>query len=463
MHSFNHPFLINFIHANNYKFEISYLNTINHLVNEHTVITTGDLWTSNDGFPFFCKKLIVLSKTVIHSMSPDLEFTTSELFFKSFIKRLTKQKTKNNTFSTFVFIGTDSLFTTMKYHSIFPSTIYKFSEKSLDIDSCYKLIGYSSQSQGLLTFKRFESSQTDENNYLNLISDILKNGSSRIDRTNTGTISVFGRQLRFDLKNNTIPLLTTKRVAWKTCIKELLWFMRGDTDSKILQKQGVHIWNGNTTREFLDKKGLFDYPVGVLGPGYGWQWRFFGAKYNHQFADTKSITDKDKENIGGFDQLQFILQELKENAYSRRIMLSAWNPAVFDEMALPPCHFSAQFYVDNDTHGNPTFLSCHMNMRSADVFLGLPFNIFSYSVLTCILAKKANLQAKELIISIGDAHIYKNHLDQVHLQLKRNTRCFPKIKLSETIVSKNWEDLSLDDFEIIGYYPHPKIVGIMSA
>lgn len=462
MTSVNQPFLINFIHVDDYKFEHGYFNTINHLVNESIVITSGDLWTSNEGFPFFCKKLIVISKTVIHSMSPELEFTTAELFFKYLIKKQRQNKKRDH--HTFVFVGTDHLFSLMKYNNVLPNKIYKFSEKTLDIDSFYKLVSYSKgDSMPLLTFKKLESSQTDENNYLNLISDILKNGKSRIDRTNTGTISVFGRQLRFDLTNNRIPLLTTKRVAWKTCIKELLWFMRGDTDSKILQKQGVHIWDGNTTREFLDKKGLFDYPEGVLGPGYGWQWRFFGAKYNHQFADTSNLSDKDKSEMGGFDQLNFILEELKTNPYSRRIMLSAWNPSVFDEMALPPCHFSAQFYVEDDANGYPTFLSCHMNMRSADVFLGLPFNIFSYSTLTYILAKKANLQPKELIISIGDAHIYKNHLDQVHKQLKRNTRSFSKIKLSETIVSKKWEEISLDDFEIIGYYPHPKIAAIMSA
>lgn len=295
--------------------------------------------------------------------------------------------------------------------------------------------------------------------YLDLLKDIINNGNYREDRTGTGVKSVFGRQLRFDLSTS-IPILTTKRINWKSCIKELLWFLSGETDANILKKQGVHIWDGNTTRDFLDKRGLFEYPEGEIGPGYGFQWRNFGGSYDHYHT----IYPKDKD---GFDQIKYIINELKTNPFSRRIFMSSWNPLQMEKMALPPCHISVQFYVDEDEN-KKRWLCCHLYQRSVDCFLGLPFNILSYAVLTHILAiicggEDNNLHPKELIISTGDTHIYKDHFEQVNIQLSRSPLKYPELLVNPNIKHKSIENITLDDFTIISYYSHETISAKMSA
>lgn len=331
----------------------------------------------------------------------------------------------------------------------------------------YKLIGVSDKKhdiQNNLNFRILhyiytEHNVDNESMYLNLLKKILDNGKERIDRTGVGTISMFGDQMRFDI-SHTVPLLTTKTVPWKQVIEELLWFMRGDTDAKILQDKGIKIWDGNSSREFLDSRGLKDYPEGILGPVYGFQWRFFGAKYDKSFGNTCKLHNP-KTMIGGFDQLQTIIDQLNTDPFSRRIVLSAWNPQELENMALPPCHILCQFYVEQ--MGNIKYLSCHMYQRSQDEFLGCPFNIFSYTVLTYILAKRCNMRPKDLIISVGDAHIYKNHIDQVKTQLSRNKRSLPRLILDDSIKYKHISDISIDDFELYGYFPHPIIKGSMAV
>lgn len=290
--------------------------------------------------------------------------------------------------------------------------------------------------------------------YFDLIKDVLENGILRNDRTGTGTKSVFGRQLRFDLTRS-IPILTTKRISWKTCIKELLWFLRGETNANLLKKQGVHIWDKNTTRQFLDSNHL-DYPEGEIGPGYGFQWRNFGGEYNPHSDQHINGT--------GIDQLTYIIQEIKQNPFSRRLFMTAWNPLQLKQMALPPCHVSAQFYVEED-NCKQKWLSCHMYQRSVDCFLGLPFNILSYSVLTHIIAIMAddNILPKELIISTGDTHIYMNHIDQIHLQLSRTPLDYPELLVNPQIKTKKLEQIDLKDFEIIDYHSHDSIFAEMSA
>jgi thymidylate synthase len=293
---------------------------------------------------------------------------------------------------------------------------------------------------------------TNENEYLELLQKILKYGKTRKDRTGTGTLSIFGSQLRFDISKN-VPLLTTKFVAWKAVIKELLWFLRGETDSKILESQGVKIWQGNTTRDFLDNRGLIHLPEGDIGAGYGFQWRYFGAEYTHC---------KDDYTFQGYDQIASIIHQLKNDPYSRRIFMSAWNPIALDGMALPPCHVSCQFYVEEDEKGN-RHLSCHMYQRSVDVFLGLPFNIFSSTVLTYILAKMCGMIPKELIISTGDTHIYKNHLDQIKTQLSRDLKSPPVLKINRELNDiTDIERLTIEDFELENYIYHPAIKGDMA-
>ena len=239
-------------------------------------------------------------------------------------------------------------------------------------------------------------------------------------------------------------------MAWRSCIKELLWFLKGDTTVKTLQEQGVKIWNANTTREFLDKNNKKHIKEGEIGAGYGFQWRHFGGEYGSNLP-------------GGVDQIEYIINEIKSNPMSRRIYLSAWNPSQMDDMALPPCHVSCQFYIDNDDNGEPKHLSCHLYQRSVDCFLGLPFNIFSYTVLTYLLAKICNLHPKELIISTGDTHIYKNHIEQVKLQIEREPYPSPQLILNSSIKTKKIEEFTINDFELLNYNYHPAILGEMSA
>jgi len=288
---------------------------------------------------------------------------------------------------------------------------------------------------------------------------ILTNGNERKDRTSTGTISTFGNQIRFDI-SNTIPLMTTKRVPYKTIIEELLWFCRGDSDAKILQAKGIKIWDGNTSREFLDKRGLIHYPNGVIGPQYGFLWRHFGATYSPDFADSSKI---DTSLIGGFDQLKYVEDLLQNDPFSRRIMISAWSPNQLNEQVLPSCHHTIQFYVEEDTHTQEKYLSCMFIMRSNDVFLANVYNVICYTILTYILAKKYNMKPKEIIYTCGDTHIYKNHIEAVQQQITNLPRPFPKLILDESIIHKDWKDITIDDFDIVGYFPHGTIKAPMAV
>lgn len=278
---------------------------------------------------------------------------------------------------------------------------------------------------------------SEEFQYLNLLENILTIGEEKTDRTGTGTISLFGSQMRFSLKNDIIPLLTTKKVYWKGVIEELLFFLRGDHDNRKLQKKGVHIWDGNTSREFLDKNNS-KLESDDLGKAYGVQWRAAGAP----------IVSLEESYLGkGFDQLQNVIHLLKHEPDSRRIIINAWNVPELKDMALPPCHMLYQFYVSQGK-----YLNCMMTQRSADTFLGLPFNIASTAVLTRILANVSNLLPGEIIISIGDAHIYKNHIEQVKKQLCRDPLNFPKLNIVKKLNNLNdIENLKYEDFELDEY------------
>jgi len=261
--------------------------------------------------------------------------------------------------------------------------------------------------------------------YLDLLRHILADGHRKEDRTGTGTISTFGYQMRFDLSRG-FPLLTTKKVHLKSIIYELLWFLRGDTNARWLQERGVRIWN-----EWAD-------PDGDLGHIYGFQWR--------------SWPDYD----GGFiDQISEAVNDIKHNPDSRRIIVSAWNVADLKKMNLPPCHMMFQFYVAEGK------LSCQLYQRSADCFLGVPFNIASYALLTMMMAQVTGLEPGEFIHTLGDAHIYLNHLDQVHEQLSREPRELPRMIINPEI--KNIFEFSYEDFILEGYDPHPAIKGQVSV
>ena len=282
----------------------------------------------------------------------------------------------------------------------------------------------------------------EEQQYLNLIRDILSEGTLEQGR-NGNTKCVFGAAMHFSLDNSVIPILTTKRVAWKTCLKELFWFIKGGTNNEHLQQQGVTIWNGNASREFLDSRGLTHLRENDLGPIYGHQWRHFNAKY----------TSCNENYEGqGVDQLDYIIKCLKDPTQrtSRRMVMSAWNPCQLDEMALPPCHILVQFNV---TSGNK--LSCCMFQRSADVALGVPFNIASYSFFTHLLAKHCDLEAHEFIYYLGNAHIYESHLDSMSEQISRMPNPFPTVRIKTK--KENINDYTLDDFELHNYNCHEVI------
>ena len=287
-----------------------------------------------------------------------------------------------------------------------------------------------------------------DNVYKSLATRVLYNGSKRPDRTGTGTISHFGNMIEFDISKH-VPVLTTKKLFWKSVVKELLWFLRGDTNAENLKKEGVNIWNGNSTKEAQEKLGLGHLQEGDCGANYSFQWRHFGAEYK---------TCNDDYTDQGVDQVGYILDALNNDKYSRRIFLSGWNPSDLKKTVLPPCHVSCQFYVDNDDN-----LSCHMYQRSCDVFLGLPFNILSYAIFTYILAKKTNLKPGKLVMSIGDTHIYNDHVEQINKQLARNSLSQCKLDLDDSIIDKDWKDITIDDFDLVGYFSHPAIKAKMSV
>jgi thymidylate synthase len=258
-----------------------------------------------------------------------------------------------------------------------------------------------------------------EQQYLDLLAEVLESGARKSDRTGTGTLSVFGRQLRFGLAES-FPLLTTKKLHTKSILYELLWFLRGDTNIKWLQERGVTIWD-----EWADENGN-------LGPVYGYQWRHWRT------PDGREI-----------DQIHQLISSLRKKPDSRRHIVSAWNPADVDKMALPPCHALFQFYVANGR------LSCQMYQRSADLFLGVPFNIASYAALTLMVAQVTDLKPGEFVLTLGDAHIYLNHLEQVREQLTRSPRPFPRMKLNPAV--KELLDFKYEDFTLEAYDPHPAI------
>lgn len=280
----------------------------------------------------------------------------------------------------------------------------------------------------------------EEMQYLDTIRRIIDTGDKRVDRTGVGTLSIFGTQMRYSLRDNVLPLLTTKRVFFRGVAEELLWFIRGSTNAKDLQEKNIHIWDGNSTREFLDASGFIDREEGDLGPVYGFQWRHFGAKYK---------TCHDDYTGEGIDQLSEVINRIKNNPTDRRIIMSAWNPIDIPQMALPPCHCLAQFYVANGE------LSCQLYQRSADMGLGIPFNIASYALLTHMIAHVAGLKAGEFVHTTGDTHVYLNHVEPLQEQLQRVPKRFPTLHFKRNVQSI--DDFQFEDFEVRDYNPYPTI------
>ena len=251
--------------------------------------------------------------------------------------------------------------------------------------------------------------QSEEYQYLNLLKKIIFTGTKKNDRTGVGTLSLFGTRMKFSLRNNTIPLITTKRTFWRGIVEELLWFINGSTNSNLLSDKNIKIWDKNGSLEFLKSRGITDRQQGDLGPVYGFQWRHFGAEYIDMHTD---YTNQ------GIDQLANIIKTIKTNPTDRRIILSAWNPKAQSKMALPPCHILAQFNISNGE------LNCQFYQRSADMGLGVPFNIASYALLTHLIAHCTGIKAGELIHIMGDTHVYTNHISGLLVQLERIPKKF---------------------------------------
>lgn len=317
-----------------------------------------------------------------------------------------------------------------------------------------------------MTQESTTTTNTEEQSYLDLCHRIISSGELRQDRTGTGTYSIFGPpQLRFSLSNGVLPLLTTKRVFYRGVLEELLWFISGSTSSTQLSDRGIHIWDGNGSREFLDSRGLQHRQVGDLGPVYGFQWRHFGAKYETAESDYEGK---------GVDQLAQVIDKIKNEPFDRRIILSAWNPKDMELMALPPCHMFAQFHVSNpstskserdtETETDSTKvpkLNCILYQRSCDMGLGVPFNIASYALLVRMIAHVCKMEAGELIHTMGDAHVYTDHVDALKIQLDRTPGEFPTLRFARPIDSI--DDFKYEDFILENYKPQSKIDMKMSV
>ena len=283
----------------------------------------------------------------------------------------------------------------------------------------------------------------EEEQYLEIIRDLIGSGCEQGGR-NGATICDIGAAMVFSLRDGKLPLLTTKQVAWKTCLKELLWFVKGSTDNEELTKQKCFIWNGNSSRAYLDSRGLTDRAENDLGPVYGFQWRHFNGDYVDCHTDYSGV---------GVDQLAYIIDSLKSptERYSRRLVMTAWNPCQLDDMALPPCHMLCQFHV---TDGDQ--LTCSMYQRSGDVGLGVPFNIASYSFLTHLIAHHCGLKAKEFVYYLGNTHIYDDHVEPLKKQLERRPYEFPTLEIVGEKKEKI-EDYALEDFVVKDYEYWPTI------
>lgn len=286
-----------------------------------------------------------------------------------------------------------------------------------------------------------QTKQHEEYQYLHLLEDIMENGSDSDDRTGVGTRSIYGTQMRFSLRE-TFPLFTTRRIFFRGAVEELLWMIRGDTDAKLLQEKNIHIWDGNTTREFLDSRGL-DYDEGQIGKLYGFQMRNWGGDWDKHLQGERT----------GVDQLKYIVDSLKRDKTSRRLVMSYWNSSELDEGVLTPCHAFVQFRVNQKTNE----LDCMMTQRSCDFCCGVVLNVPFYALMTRLIAKVVGLNAGDFIWSGGDSHIYKNHIDNAKIQIQRNPLPLPKVIIPDVQTIEDIEKLEFSDFDLVDYQYHPSL------
>ena len=299
------------------------------------------------------------------------------------------------------------------------------------------------------------STHHSESVYLETMRDILAHGDLKPNRTGIDTYSQFGVTLRYDLRDG-LPLFTTKRLPIKMIVNELLFFISGETDTRILEDQKIGIWKGNTSREFLEQRHL-DYPVGFMGPLYGWQWRYWNRPYHPLGDDTDSDLERFDTESRGIDQLGAVIESIKTDPFSRRHIVSAWNVAQLDEMVLAPCHTLFQFNVSADKK----YLDCMLYQRSGDMFLGVPFNVASYSILLSMVARLVDMTPRYFVHTIGDAHIYTTHRNAVEIQLVRVPTQYPRLSFSDRDYT-SIDDFTRDDIRIDDYHPQARISAPMA-
>jgi len=399
---------------------------------------------------FLPNRINIVVSSTLSSCSTHLAFTS----FNDALRHAFSYKDKK----VFV-IGGSRLIQEALRHECFEKMFLTVLDKEYDCDKFlnipldrFEVLSETKISNGKILELKGSFYNMFDTTYLELVKSVLENGVIKEDRTGTGTKSLFAKQMTFDISQY-IPILTSKFIPWKSCIKELLWFLKGQTNSKILEEQGVRIWEGNSSRKFLDSRNLSHLTEGDIGAGYGFQWRHFGATYLNCDSD---YTDQ------GVDQISYIINELIQNPNSRRIVLSSWNPYDLDKMALHPCHVLVQFYTE-EIEGQ-YYLSAHLYQRSMDLFLGSPWNILSYSILTHYIAKVCEMKPHTLTISTGDVHIYLNHFEQLSQQLENLPySTTAKLKISDEVLRKTIEELSVSDFDIVDYYHNGKISGKMSV
>jgi dihydrofolate reductase/thymidylate synthase len=436
------------------------LKNFKRLTETYTVVMGRKTWESLRCKPLPNRTNIVLTNKELPKIRCADTFFMSFSQFRSFRPL--------STGDTYFVIGGGEIYDLfMKDHELYPSKLYlthiKCPLAGIEPDtwlddkflSRYTLNKYSDEMvydsiKYRYLYYDYTTSKHEENQYTSLIENIIETGNDRPDRTGTGTLSIFGTRMKFDI-SKTIPMMTTRSTPFRVILEELLFFCRGDTDSKLLRKKGVKIWDGNTSRDFLDNRGLDTYNEGIMGPIYGYQWRHFGAKYDQSNSDTSKINT---ESIGGIDQLKNVEYLLKNDPFSRRIIITAWNPEYTDQMALAPCHILIQFYVEEIK--GVKHLSCQFYQRSSDQ-LAFCFNVVSYSILTHILAKKCGMVPRDIIYTAGDCHVYKTHVESVKTQLERNLRPFPIMVTHDEVIEKDWSEITVSDFELVGYFPHQSI------
>lgn len=414
-------------------------------VNKRNAVIMGRLtWESINKRPLNNRLNVIISKSNI-GLLPNNVMQFVELTYA-----LDSLKQMSDIENVFV-IGGEQLYKLAVNHSNCDSMIISHIKKSFKCDRFFPQIDGNKfiidsvsniQQEGDIKYEIVEYKRIDkmhpENQYLDLIRNILNNGVKKDDRTGVGTLSINCPQMRFDLQH--LPLLTTKTTFFRGCCEEILWMLRGSTNAKELQNKNIHIWDGNTSKEFLKKMNL-PYEEGDIGAGYGFQFRHFGAEYINCNTD---YTSK------GFDQVKECLRLIREEPNSRRIIISLWNVSDLSKMCLTPCHSFYQFFVNNGK------LSCSLYQRSGDVMLGIPFNLCTATLMTHIFARLSGLGVGELIHTIGDAHIYLNHIDGANEQIKRTPRPFPLLDIIDR-GQKKVEDFVYEDFVLKGYYPHDVI------